>query len=325
MALFVTNLLPPNSIKCSQTNRIFYASHNGYSSSTTEDSSDGFVLYDRYICTCIADGHKDKAYFSSRVTSFTSLILEKHLESHPSDIEQVLKNVIAELHHIIDSYAKNDGIRVGGCTFTLCVVDKQRSCAFFANLGDSPGFVLSKDLSAPSGFRIKFRTKDHDANSIDERNRIENLVPKPCVTFSNNYMSMSHGLRIMTLRGFGDYSFGITIGREPQTYTVELESGDIIILSSDGLLERYNGTKLVAGRDENEICEDVSKAIEMNQDIGSVLIQRKITRLANTIIQAKKMEPNKTNFKAMCKEITSAMDNHMIVLFQFESNINTKH
>jgi hypothetical protein len=53
------------------------------------------------------------------------------------------------------------------------------------------------------------------------------------------------------------------IGSESEIDIVDLEDGDVIIAASDGLIEIWDNKKnsLGPGRDENEICEDVTDFI----------------------------------------------------------------
>jgi serine/threonine protein phosphatase PrpC len=250
--------------------------------------------------------------------------LNPKLRSRPHDIQNVLAETIQVLQRKVYLYACKKKITSGGTTFTVCVIDNPRSLAFFANLGDSPGFVFSKNpangvvdpSSSPSPtYSIKFRTNDHDAKSPKEQERVRTACP--FVRFIGNYAVIPSGNKIMTLRGFGDYSYGPIIGREPELYTVPLAPGDIVLVSSDGLLETFKGNNLVPGREENEISEDIAEAIGSKQDIGFVLIQRKIFRLANSYMDLHRMEKTEENIQIICRMIGSAMDNHMLSLYIF--------
>lgn len=259
----------------------------------------------------MADGHGGTDFFSAYVTKVLRFYLHSFLRSHPPDISQVLAQVIARLQRMVDRAARSKRITHGGSTFTCCVIDNTRSVAFFANLGDSPGFVFSKtDL----GYSIKFRTNDHDANSPSEQARI--LKTNPMVRFVGNYMRLPGGNKLMTVRGFGDYDFGSTIGREPELYTIQLEPGDIVLLSSDGLLEKLNGRNLGPGRDENELCEDIVEAINLDKNLGHYLIQKKITRLAQAFLDSRGTDKSDENIIATSALIETVMDNHMLSIYQ---------
>ena len=266
----------------------------------------------------LADGHAGTDFYAKIVTRNFRFVLTPLLRSNPDDIESILIRAIAQLQRMVNHYAKRKRLlhSRGGTTFTVCVIDKVRSLAFFANLGDSPGFVLSKNSLAP-GYSIKFRTTDHDIHSEEERRRI--ISVNPHVRFSDNYMFLPNGDQIMTLRGFGDYAYGQTIGRVPDCYTVALAPNDVVILSSDGILEKYENGLLKPGRDEQEICEDVSIAIESKQHIGFVLIHKKIERLANAVIKLYPESKRSPELLELCvKTVETNMDNHMISVYVFE-------
>ena len=108
----------------------------------------------RYSIICICDGHGNTDFFSDWVIKQYRFFLNPLLKSHPIDIEQVLVEVVDKLQKSVMRATRKYRITYGGTTFTICVIDNLRHRAFFANLGDSPGFVLKKNTE--SNYSIKF-------------------------------------------------------------------------------------------------------------------------------------------------------------------------
>jgi len=277
-----------------------------------------FELFDIYKVISVCDGHGTD-FFSKHITKVLRFYLHEMLNSRPTDIEQVLVTLVQLLHENVEIEAKNKNITNGGTTFTICIIDQSRSLAFFANLGDSPGFVLSRNvLEDGIKYSIKFRTTDHDASSVSEQERAHKSNPR--VRFINGYAVIPYefeDIKIMPLRGFGDYLFGSIIEREPSVSTVPLEDGDIIIVSSDGLVEMFDGTRLCHGRDEGEICDDVLEAIQTNQDIGSFLVQNKILRNVKAYMDLYRIQKSEQKIFETYRMIENAMDNHMLGIYTF--------
>jgi serine/threonine protein phosphatase PrpC len=284
-----------------------------------EDRSTWFSLYDRYDCGAVADGHGGTSFFAIYVTKMIRFYLQSYLRSRPLDIQSVLKRMVSRLQIRLKQFKTL--YQDGGTTLTVCIIDRERSVAFFANLGDSPGFVFSN--AGSSGYYIKFRTDDHVESNPLERSRIAEQIAgtkyMSQVFYSKGYLHTSRYTKIMPLRGFGDFKFDAVIGREPQLYDVRLQDGDIVLLASDGLLERLVGGNLMSGRDETEICEDIDRALEENKNLAHALIESKITRIANAYMADRRKPMDEQHFNSACQTVENAMDNHIILLHRFQA------
>jgi len=171
----------------------------------------------------------------------------------------------------------------------------------------------------------KFRTCDHDVHNPIEKVRTK--TANQFTEITGNYLNL-WGNQIMTLRGFGDYQFnnpqyypngivppeGGVISRIPEINIVDLEEGDLIIATSDGLVETFNG-KLVPGRDESEIYEDAYEAVASGTiNIALELINRKVERLTTLYMEKKNMDPKAELIRQSVKVmLEKAMDNHVVI------------
>jgi hypothetical protein len=194
--------------------------------------------------------------------------------------------------------------------------------AYIAHLGDSPILIFK---NTGSGYEIKFRTVDHDIHTPAERARL--IQANPMVRFNGNYM-LIQGNKIMTVRGFGDYTFnnprfypghliketGGLIGRIPDISVIDLDPSDLIIATSDGLMETINQTTIGPGRDEQEICEDAWHAqVSGIPSIAQYLIDKKIQRLTTLYMEKSKIDPLHPQRKAYQQMLEQNMDNHVII------------
>jgi hypothetical protein len=155
------------------------------------------------------------------------------------------------------------------------------------------------------------------------------MQANPNAKVLGNYMCLNSMLKIMTLRGFGDYNYndplyypnqtipltGGFIGRIPETRIIDLEENDLIIVTSDGLIEKWVGNMLCPGRDETEICEDafLANANSSLNEIAHELIEKKLDRLVNEYMIKSKQDPQGPHRKHFKDMIQDTMDNHVVI------------
>ncbi len=170
----------------------------------------------------------------------------------------VLQDLFARLHAELE--ANRASFPTSGCTFCACVVNTKTNMAYIANLGDSVCQVIRGDVQV-------FRTVDHDASSPAEQERIRNafVSHNPHIRTDRLFYLDKGTPRfytgLMVTGGFGDFQHDVVPGcirRVPDIYTLGLKEDDVIVLSTDGLFEKFGSLGLGPGRDETEIARDIS-------------------------------------------------------------------
>jgi hypothetical protein len=214
--------------------------------------------------------------------------------------------------------------RRGVSTFSVIIVYYETLRAYTATLGDSPILILSKKETY---YEIKYRSNDHDVQNPDEVARVMQANRNAKVL--GNYMCLNSMLKIMTLRGFGDYNYndplyypnqtipstGAFIGRIPETSIIDLEADDLIIVTSDGLIEKWVGNMLCPGRDETEICEDAFQTMQTKSlnELAHEIIEKKLDRLVTEYMTKSKQDPQGPHRKHFKDMIQDTMDNHVVI------------
>ena len=312
------------------------AYNHGYSSKQNSTEDRGFTF------TCgklkgfgVADGHGGSLYYSKYATANFQFKFIDALKIHPDDIIAAINLAIANMQSALDIIYATER-RKGGSTFSVIIVDYETSKGYIATLGDSPIIILSKKETS---YEIKHRSNDHDVQNPHEVARVMQANPNAKVV--GNYMCLNSMLRIMTLRGFGDYNYndpatlrvcqmaseplyypnqtipltGGFIGRIPETSVIDLEADDLIIVTSDGLIEKWVGNMLCPGRDETEICEDAFQAMQTNSssEIAHELIEKKLDRLVTEYMTKSKHDPQGPHRKHFKDMIQDTMDNHVVI------------
>ena len=312
------------------------AYNHGYSSKQNSTEDRGFTFtYGKLKGFGVADGHGGSLYYSKYATANFQFNFIDALKIYPDDIIAAINLAIANMQSSLDIIYKNER-RKGGSTFSVIIVDYETSKAYIATLGDSPIIILSKKETS---YEIKYRSNDHDVQNPHEVARV--MQANPNAKVQGNYMCLNSMLRIMTLRGFGDYNYndplyypnqtipltGAFIGRIPETNIIDLEDNDLIIVTSDGLIEKWVGNMLCPGRDETEICEDAFISMQTNSlnELAHELIEKKLDRLTTEYMIKSKQDrlpdgkreafpdpqgPHRKHFKDM---IQDTMDNHVVI------------
>ena len=123
--------------------------------------------------------------------------------------------------------------------------------------------------------------------------------------------------RLMVVRAFGDWDLdrpvGV-IGREPDIYSdIQLESEDVIIISSDGLFEDIYKTGIRGGRDSNEIVDDVNMFFSQSNEksLSKFLHDSHINKMTDKYITLYKQNP--INREEFVNIITKSNDNNAIL------------
>ena len=300
------------------------AYNHGYSSKQNSTEDRGFTFtYGKFKGFGVADGHGGSLYYSKYATANFQFKFIDALKIHPDDIIAAINLAIANMQSALDIIYANERRR-GGSTFSVIIIDYETLRAYTATLGDSPILILSKKETS---YEIKYRSNDHDVQNPDEVARVMQANRNAKVL--GNYMCLNSMLKIMTLRGFGDYNYndplyypnqtipltGGFIGRIPETRIIDLEETDLIIVTSDGLIEKWVGNMLCPGRDETEICEDAFISMQTNSlnEIAHELIEKKLDRLVTEYMIKSKQDPQGPHRKHFKDMIQETMDNHVVI------------
>ena len=301
------------------------AYNHGYSSKQNSTEDRGFTFtYGKFKGFGVADGHGGSLYYSKYATANFQFKFIDALKIHPDDIIAAINLAIANMQSALDIIYANERRR-GGSTFSVIIIDYETLRAYTATLGDSPILILRKKETF---YEIKHRSNDHDVQNPDEVARVMQANPNAKVL--GNYMCLNSMLKIMTLRGFGDYNYndplyypnqtipltGGFIGRIPETRIIDLEENDLIIVTSDGLIEKWVGNMLCPGRDETEICEDAFTSMQTNGSLNEIaheLIEKKLDRLVTEYMIKSKQDPQGPHRKHFKDMIQDTMDNHVVI------------
>ncbi len=237
----------------------------------TEDrSAELTYLYrsKRWKVMWLTDGHGGDTvtkFVASRFGVYFKEFADQRIngETGEPDMTSTLVDLVGHLQSEVQLNSITNRLFVtSGCTFCACVIDMDTNLMTVANLGDSVCQVVREGVQV-------FRTRDHDAGSPEEQERIreafrESDFPPVGLTSRNLFYSDKGTIRLhgglMVTGGFGDYDhdmFAGCIRREPEISFMQLQPDDVVILSSDGLMETLKGGNIGPGRDETEICHDV--------------------------------------------------------------------
>lgn len=194
--------------------------------------------------------------------------------------------VLAELFRRTVQHVAENRQSIGDyCGTTACcaIINLKTLVATIANLGDSACMIVG-----PGG-ELKFRTTDHDASNLQEQERIRKTHPWAQfypISAKDNAIRLNGEL--MVVRGFGDFAYA-EVGIDPDITTHQLESGDVLVIASDGLWETNLPTGMIgAGRPDFSIVQDIGEYQAANALVGTAgtpglanhLIDRHLTDLA---------------------------------------------
>lgn len=226
----------------------------------------------------------------------------------------VLLDLFARLHTELET--NKTSFPTSGCTLCACVLNTKTNLAYIANLGDSVCQVIRGNVQA-------FRTVDHDASSLGEQERIRNaFINHDPHTVTDRLFYQDKGTTrfytgLMVTAGFGDFQHDVVAGcirRVPDIYVLGLEEDDVIVLSTDGLFEKFGAGGLEPGRDEAEIAHDVASFIAIQSSSFS-LSQHLINSHVDSILAQLQTIPSYKRFKPeeLVRTILSTKDNCDII------------
>lgn len=244
---------------------------NGKPFTYTEDRNINFS-FDDYHVIGATDGHGGSPKMSILVSGSFPIYFIDNFKKF-LDIETALLKTFEEINQLAISKGG-----IGGTTLTVCVINKIINRAYIGNLGDSVTQIFRR---TDDTFVSVFRTIDHDAENLNEQERLTSLFGnKVSFNYASGVMGGTkyakiYNDEIMVVAGFGDFQFpdGF-IRRNPDIYIVDLKVGDIIICSSDGFYETYKPDikMLCAGRNEEEIITDLNELYDSKNLYNSLTL-----------------------------------------------------
>jgi serine/threonine protein phosphatase PrpC len=127
----------------------------------------------------------------------------------------------------------------------------------------------------------------------------------------------------MTTAGFGDFSFTKNrcdpIRRVPDISIVNIKKGDTIVVTSDGLFEKFGGpTKICSGKPVEILANDVKRGIDENvPDLARFLLDQHIAFMCTEYI--KNFDPtDECNPLEIKNLINKNSDNKCVLTYIFQ-------
>lgn len=311
---------------------VSFASHLGYGCKKqpndvpqTEDFGSLFTV-GKYTVIIVCDGHGGQDA-SEHGTLHMQQVLQETIGT--TDVVETLRFAFELVSNHLAKY-------VCGSTCTVCVVDDVENVAYIATLGDSPAWVFRRGHSS---YHCVFKNYEQSASNPLEQERIRREDPKVIDDHSVGLgidpraatkVLRYHGLT--TAGGLGDRYAGKGYTKRPYIEIFQLVPGDIIVVSSDGLLEtvhsvtRYNSRTGVSkecpliGADQdvegrNELIAmdltDFFSTGRPREDLALHLIKQQHARLGELIV---KIDPSRSPESA-----TTSCDNNHVYTYVFGS------
>ena len=222
--------------------------------SNNEDTCSGEKIEDGYLIA-IADGiggHSAGEVASALAIAklFREFRAGYRTEMSGKEIEDLLSGIFWNAHREIEKEATGDREGMGT---TLVAAFIRGQVAFIANSGDSRAYVIRKG--------ILFRTKDHSV--------VQSLIDNHQISPEE---ARSHPMRAMLTHSLGT-NFQV------DTFSLPLESGDLVLLSSDGfhdyVPEQDIATLAWEGSLGDLVRRLVTEAVPLSRDNVTVVIYRR--------------------------------------------------
>ncbi len=276
-----------------------------------------FISNKKHILLCVADGHGGlgcSKFIMGRIAIYSRLL---SLESTgPNDF---ISRLFDFLHQeTLKPEFKLPIIGKSGSTLCVGLIDTESLILTTGNLGDSVCQVIRTNKDIGSRTQV-FRTIDHDASNIDEQNRVRTIDPNAQFTWDNDCYRLNG---LMVIGGFGDWNADVPLGvirRSPTISTFQLESNDVVIVSSDGLFEEIKSVgRIGPGRNESEIAEDVDNFFSQSTElsISKFIHDSHINRLVDDYLRLNSQPLNNPRIRSVYyKSIITNNDNNAILVY----------
>jgi len=169
--------------------------------------------------------------------------------------EEFLTRAYERINSDIKAVAEEINAKGMATTLTAAVVERHGRCTI-ANLGDSRAYVIS-------GGGIVLKTRDHSY--------VQELVERGVISEEEAFL---HAMKNILTR-----ALGLEGDATPDLYTAELEAGDVLLLSTDGLHDYVRDEEVLEmvrrHEDEEELAEALmKKALKVSEDNVSIALMR---------------------------------------------------
>ena len=279
----------------------------------TEDRPIKFTIDNEILVIGVADGHGGSYFYSVLASGSFQLYFLKNYNNTNKNIEETLLKTFEDINNLANKYRYTK--RTGGTTLNCCVIDKKNNKAYIANLGDSVTNIFRK---IDKTYISVFRSVDHDSKLLLEQERIKKIYPLTTFTKINEatYLKI-YGIETMITGAIGNFNFPNGLQRKiPDINCINIQIGDVIIVSSDGYYEEYSTiySILGPGRDEIQISYDLILLEEkyglINCNISKELFDMHIEQMAKKYIGDEKY-----NLEEIINNIKNICDNNTIITY----------
>jgi len=179
-------------------------------------------------------------------------------EPAETDLEKITKSAIQKANKVVFNYSRHKPKQAANAGTTIAMVALRGTQAFFANVGDSRGYLL----------------RDHELLQITrDHSLVATLVSEGQILPDEIY---THPRRNMIFRFLGQK--GLV---QIDIFEKELQPGDFILLCSDGLWEMvHENARIVdlieSAKDPKDACQklvDAANAAGGEDNVGVVVVQ----------------------------------------------------
>lgn len=172
----------------------------------------------------IFDGHGGP-WVSAYASKYTSYMVRSFLK-YSNNYNELLLSVISRLN-------KKTELDYCGSTVSIVVIDKNKTTANVAILGDSP--VIIKDA-----YGNIWRSPEHNVNTNYEEARKATSIDGAIIHngyLFDRYMGMN-SMGLQMTRSLGDRDLRRVLNRNPDIFKIQINQDSWVLLASDGLLNK---------------------------------------------------------------------------------------
>jgi serine/threonine protein phosphatase PrpC len=277
----------------------------------TEDRPINFTIGIDILGIGVTDGHGGTYFYSKLASGCFPLYFSKNYKDTNQNIRDSLLKTFEDINFLATKYKYIKG--PGGTTLNCCVIDKNNKKAYVANLGDSVTNIFRK---IDGIYTSVFRSVDHCAESLIEQERIKEIYPS--TTFTKNYEATYlelYGNETMITGAIGNLYFPAGLQRKiPDISCIDIEEGDIILVSSDGYYEQFSIEHNIIGpgRDESQISRDLM-LLEEKFGLSNCNISKELFDLHIESMAKKYIGDKAYNLEEMINFIKNICDNNTII------------
>ncbi|CAH6419692.1 Protein phosphatase 2C [uncultured virus] len=223
-----------------------------------------FAIFDGHGDSSMKSCLKCERFNSNHVGAYTRKHLHERISSKFKEIntssEDTVIQAIKEVFLAFDEEMEKNNV-LYGATCSMVLIDDENNLVYQVNLGDSRSFIFRDD----SDHTIISSTNDHKPEDEEEHKRI---------LAASGYVSWGRiNGEIAVSRSFGDFDFKYTtqssydpvngmISAVPDITVIPKQSGNMLILASDGLFERKETTFITVAQAFSDCREEAQMIID---------------------------------------------------------------